>query len=600
MASALDPDTSHQPSLSEAGYPLGDISASTAPATAVPQISDLQPYRIELWRARFDNFKTATRTRRVLLSSITEVAGTFIYSFFTFCTAFGVIFADGTPKAEPDVAMINMQSAIVCLLSVWLALVICTPSTRGYFHPCFTIIACTAGLSPWAECPVYIFAQTVGGFLSSLAAVGVYWDSVRPIWQMYQAGVLPPTVIWSSEGLMDIIGNYKPIQTSWPSVMLIQIVSCSMASLVACASLDSTNPFSAPTLAPLMIGAIYAITGFNNAYLADNPSLWLGGRFACAAVSGHFGRCFPVADTYMLGFAFYFAILSDTRRPPANLIIRHAEEKAYALAQAAQKIACEARAGKGERQRTPRMQASNLEHHSRMFAQVREHQQQQDESQFYGKVGSPTPDPRPTHIPPCNASATGSPAFAHAESLGLKPPGATGIGLLQSRNGKSAFQSASAAGLAPLSNLGTHFGSEMKRTVYLDNDDPYQASHHDYQRNQNLPSSLVAPGPFVTINPRSEGVSPTPPHQSQPNRSNPTSVKTFHSSSQVLASPGAAAPEESMGQEPQETICLSCHAPAAPPYYPQRSQNSPGGSGGSCGCVHRPVQRRAIMSTVIE
>ncbi|CAD7061736.1 unnamed protein product [Tilletia caries] len=246
------------------------------------------------------------------------------------------------------------------------------------------------------------------------------------------------------------------------------------------------------------------------------------------------------------------------------------------------------------------MQASNLEHHSRMFAQVREHQQQQDESQFYGKVGSPTPDPRPTHIPPCNASATGSPAFAHAESLGLKPPGATGIGLLQSRNGKSAFQSASAAGLAPLSNLGTHFGSEMKRTVYLDNDDPYQASHHDYQRNQNLPSSLVAPGPFVTINPRSEGVSPTPPHQSQPNRSNPTSVKTFHSSSQVLASPGAAAPEESMGQEPQETICLSCHAPAAPPYYPQRSQNSPGGSGGSCGCVHRPVQRRAIMSTVIE
>ncbi|CAD6912413.1 unnamed protein product [Tilletia controversa] len=536
--------------------------------------------------------------------AITEVAGTFIYSFFTFCTAFGVIFADGTSKAEPDVAVINMQSAIVCLLSVWLALVICMPSTRGYFHPCFTIIACTAGLSSWAECPAYILAQTLGGFLSSVAAVGVYWDSIRPMWQMYQAGALPPTAIWSSKGLMHIIGHYKPIETPWSSVMITQIPSCFVASMVASASLDSTNPFSAPTLAPMMLASIYAISRFNSAYYADNPSLWLGGRFACAAVSGDFGRCFPVTDTvnallgpflgYMLGFVFYFANLGDTRRPPANLIIRQAEEKAYALAQAAQKIACEARAARRKQQDAMRMQGA--------FAQRQEYERQQQQKGFQMevKMESSVPAHRRLPIASRGSSPSAPERFAHAESLGFKPPGVSPIGF-QPYNREDASRGAvSPAGLAQPPSSDSRFDPAMQGVVYLDNDDPYQASHHDYQRNQSLPSSLVAPGPFVTIHPRSESVSPTPSSQSQQHRSTSTSAMTFHSSGQVLSSAGATAPQESMCQEPQEAICLSCHVPAAPPYYPQRPQNSPDGSGGSCDCVHRSLQRRTTMSPVLE
>ncbi|KAK0531273.1 hypothetical protein OC842_003664 [Tilletia horrida] len=319
----------------------------------------LDPFQLELWRARFDNAKTATPLRRVLLSCVVEVVGIFLYSWFPLCTAYAVSLAR---PSDVDATMVSLQSGIVCMLAIWLALVVCMPSTRGYFHPCFTVLACLTGLCKWKEAPFYIIAQVFGGFLSTITAVGIYWDSIKPLWEMQKQGLLPPSTIWSGAGVATVIGNFRPDNRWWGLVLTNQFVENFAISLVVSASLDSTNPFSSPTLAPIVIGAVYGIAQLANApaYLSDNPALWLGGRFACAAVFGHAGRCFPAADSanmilgpfvgYIAGFIFYFLILADTRRPPAQQIVRQAEEESQALAQAAQKVACDAQVLKEESQ----------------------------------------------------------------------------------------------------------------------------------------------------------------------------------------------------------------------------------------------------------
>ncbi|KAE8221781.1 hypothetical protein CF319_g4913 [Tilletia indica] len=598
MASAFSNDSLHYRHARPTQTPR-DASAS-ANGTATAELDDMQPYPIELWRARFDNFKTATTTRKVMLSALVEVTGVFLYSFFTFCAAFGVALAGAATGTPPDLPMVNLISGLVCIITVWLALAVCMPSTRGYFHPCFTVLASATGLCSWAECPVYILAQIFGAFLSSVAAIGVSWDSIRPLWDLHKAGVLPPSMIWSSSGVADVVSNFKPDHMSWGPIMLNQTALCFVMSLVVCGSLDSTNPFAAPTLAPFMVGAMFGLglLAHINSYATDNPSLWIGGRLGCAAVFGHFDRCFPTADTFNtilspfmgvgLGFLFYFGFLGDTRRPPAHQIVRQAEEEAHVLAQVAQKMAYEARAMKKERQDAMKMREVEFERHSRVFSPVRsstheqqrQHQPQQQQKrdsgqQFHPQVRSPTfASPRRPPVPPRSPSPPSAPALETAEPFHYFNPSTTTstastmtrVGQLHSTAnkthaaGSNALLGVSSLGLTPGSNSGSYFDSETEHVCFENNETRH---HHHHQH-----------PPRGIITTREEEVStPTSFHPPRP-----TSAASNYSNSMTpgRGTAGGVGGEEVVmdGQVQQETMLVSTPVKAQP-YNPNSLSHPP-------------------------
>ncbi|KAK0568025.1 hypothetical protein OC861_002340 [Tilletia horrida] len=279
-----------------------------------PQEEPIKPFRLEVWRARFDTAKTATPVRRTLLGCLVEMIGVFMTSFPPLCTFLAIGLSDIPAEFRPAISC--LMGSIVCLLSIWLGLTVCMSTTRGFLHPCLTVLGCLLGMCGWIEGFFYVIAHTVGGFLSASAAVLIHWKSIKPILDAVNEGMLPPEIIWSSSGVAAAITNMKPLHQDWMAAMLNGFICALIGCLVICAALDATNAFSSPSMFPMLMGAMLSLLLMANvgAGVSQQPALWLGGRMSCAAIFGHADRCFPVADTLFIVFGPWPGTYVD---PPA-------------------------------------------------------------------------------------------------------------------------------------------------------------------------------------------------------------------------------------------------------------------------------------------
>ncbi|KAK0554044.1 hypothetical protein OC846_002265 [Tilletia horrida] len=357
-----------------------------------------RPLRYEIFRAKWDSLKTATHLRRVFLGCLVEIVGVFIYTTPVLCAVYGLM---SSPSGLDQIKtpFLNIVTSLTCTLSVCLAVVVCMSSSRGYLHPSFTLMTSFTGLCSWYEAPFYIVSQIIGGFLSTTVVVGIYWDTIRPIWKAYKMGLLPEDKIWSSTGLLAGIINVKPHSRTWGPVFLNQTVECAMIAMVVSAALDSTNVFVAPTMVPLMSGAIFGLALLANepGYIVDNFAIWIGGRTTCTFIFGRADLCFPKVDTlnvifgglpgYALGFLCYWLLLADIRRPSASTVMQQAELEAEAVAETAQRIHADTKALKAEKRamaklheqqrRLQQLQNRGPQNEIRMSYEPRQHQEEQ-------------------------------------------------------------------------------------------------------------------------------------------------------------------------------------------------------------------------------
>jgi len=173
-------------------------------------------------------------------------------------------------------------------LAVTLAVYIVGKVSGGHINPAVTVAESVMGNFKWAEVPLYIIAQILGGFLSSAILWLLYMDMEK------------------SEQNAGIFATYPRPGISMPQAILDEIFGTMLLVLCVKSITDSNNDKPPSGFEPLFIGltvfTIGSSFGVNTGY-AINPARDLGPRIF-TAIAG-----FP--NTFSRGndqFEYYFWI----------------------------------------------------------------------------------------------------------------------------------------------------------------------------------------------------------------------------------------------------------------------------------------------------
>lgn len=182
-----------QPDDAYSAYPMHRIRLESMPdmhcqVTKIPKTSSracLQAtfssntYDWTRLRARWDATKTETASRRLALTCLAELCGSWLYSFAFHSSMYSILWSwigvAGIPPPNAPVAGIFLF--LSAFLSLWFSLIIFGPvGGGGHFAPQVTVAVTLLRVFPLWKAPLLLVAQSLGYLLGQFCAIMGQWD----------------------------------------------------------------------------------------------------------------------------------------------------------------------------------------------------------------------------------------------------------------------------------------------------------------------------------------------------------------------------------------------------------------------------------------
>lgn len=216
-----------------------------------------------------------------LREMIGEALGVFFYTYPAIGQTASLLLS-GKPSTPAHTFMLGVGVA----LGIAFAIIIAGPTSGGHFNPGLTIVFALFHGFPIKKVPRYIFAQILGSMLAASLCMGQYRQDIIKFEGATLAAGRPMAGPGSPAA---IFVPFPP--TPDPSLgylLMNEFFICAYIALVIFASLDTANPFVAPSSAPFTIGLSYAmmIWAFSPLTISTNTARDLGARCLAAAFYG--------------------------------------------------------------------------------------------------------------------------------------------------------------------------------------------------------------------------------------------------------------------------------------------------------------------------
>ncbi|PWY97625.1 aquaporin-like protein [Testicularia cyperi] len=261
-----------------------------------------------------------------------EFFGTMFYCLAGEMATAGYLLTTYAGNAQGNLTMIGFAYAF----GITFAIVVCATTSGGQFHPAFTIAQVVFKGFPISKAPFYIAAQLLGGFVASLIVVACWHDELLKVTALLKA-TGKAEEIFTAAGPAGAIALFPTPGRSMGSIFANEFFADVLVAMIVWANLDGANPFTGPQVAPYTIGLGFAVVVwcFSSSNVAANTARDLGARFTCGIFWG--SECFPAGysalaaltniPATLIGCGIYTFFLSDTRRPPAAVILNHLNEE---------------------------------------------------------------------------------------------------------------------------------------------------------------------------------------------------------------------------------------------------------------------------------
>ncbi|TRM64676.1 putative aquaporin 2 [Schizophyllum amplum] len=257
-----------------------------------------------------------------------EFLGVFLY---TWCGVGSTAnFVVGNLTDTPGLSSI-FQIGIAYACGIVFALVICCATSGGHFHPAVTLVKVLFDGFPAYKGVAYVAAQIFGGYVACLLVYAQYRNILVPLEAALEAAGELAAIQFTPSGPAGIFGLYAPAGAHLGWVFLNEFVCDVVLGLGIFACIDPTNVFVPPPLAPILVGAVYAVCiwGYATPGLAANAARDVGGRLAAMTIWGmdaSGGAYAAIAaltniPAMLLAYVMYELLLMDTDRviPAAQL-----------------------------------------------------------------------------------------------------------------------------------------------------------------------------------------------------------------------------------------------------------------------------------------
>ncbi|TFY77658.1 hypothetical protein EWM64_g6352 [Hericium alpestre] len=173
-------------------------------------------------------------------------------------------------------------------LGIVFAITVCSSQNGGHFHPGVTITAVLFKKFPVRYAIRHIIAQLLGGYIACLL-IYLQWKHVFTTVEagLAEAGHLA-AVQFTPTGPAGAIALYAAPGASLGLIFINEFVSDFMIGVIIWASVDNTNYYIPPVVAPWLIGAAYAVAvwGYSPVGLAASTPRDVGGRLAALTIWG--------------------------------------------------------------------------------------------------------------------------------------------------------------------------------------------------------------------------------------------------------------------------------------------------------------------------
>jgi len=195
---------------------------------------------------------------------------------------------------------------------VFFALVTCATTSGGHFNPAVTLAFCVFKKFPVYKAMRYIIAQTLGAYIACLLVYNQWKMLIDESEELLKAAgrVTFAATQFTPSGIPGIFVPYLLPGQTLPRVFMNEFTNCVMIGIIIWASLDPTNYFIPPVMAPVAIGFAYgvAIWGFGAPGLSMNTARDIGSRLMAITIWG-----------WQAGGGRYSAIASLTNIPATLL-----------------------------------------------------------------------------------------------------------------------------------------------------------------------------------------------------------------------------------------------------------------------------------------
>ncbi|KLO17199.1 aquaporin-like protein [Schizopora paradoxa] len=263
-----------------------------------------------------------------IVECVSEFVGVFFYVYMGVGSTASMVIGGLTD--QPALGSL-LQVGFAYAIGIVLALTIAAPTSGGHLNPCVTIAFALYRGFPWRKVPRYIVSQILGAFVACFIIYLQWKGNIVAVEEALSAQGKLDAIQFTPSGPAGIFALYTTTGANLGYVLANEFFVDFTIGLVIWATLDPSNFFAPPAMAPWTIGLTYAaaIWGYAPVGLAANSARDVGARLFAMCIwgrqasGGNYAALAALTNivSMIASATFYEIFFTDSSRvlPPAQL-----------------------------------------------------------------------------------------------------------------------------------------------------------------------------------------------------------------------------------------------------------------------------------------
>ncbi|CAG8592259.1 6621_t:CDS:2 [Acaulospora morrowiae] len=206
------------------------------------------------------------KRNKIIRPLVSECVATFLYCFFGDGATLFVGMSSLSQQQNPISGRLNVSLSIA--VGIMLAIYFGIPFSGGHATPNLTLVFTVFRKFPWKLAPLYVLAQTVGGFIGTGMAYLCFYSTVHNV----TSSISPfnGTSLANTDGPFEFASLYVATPNNYVStgyIIWVEFISNAILILLVFGLSDPKKMVaSTPVLVPLLVGLVAFLLGIGVGY----------------------------------------------------------------------------------------------------------------------------------------------------------------------------------------------------------------------------------------------------------------------------------------------------------------------------------------------